>query len=100
MFEKIYKDFLANIDIPILHKKGVWMNKIEWCDIFSDNLRELMSEHGYNQAQLSEETGITQSTISGYLNKKIIPSATAVVNIAYVLDCAVEELIDFGDTIE
>ena len=76
------------------------MTKIEWAEIFSDNLREIMSEKGYNQEQLAEDSGISQSTISEYLNKKYIPSATAILNIAYALDCDIVDLVDFGDTVD
>ncbi len=76
------------------------MSEMEWISIFGDNLIDIMDEKGYTQEQLANETGLTQSTISKYINKKQMPSIKAVVNLAYALDCTTDELIEFGDTIE
>ena len=76
------------------------MSEMEWISIFGDNLIDIMDEKGYTQEQLANETGLTQSTISKYINKKQMPSIKAVVNLAYALDCTTDELIDFGDIIE
>ena len=90
---------MTYIGIPVKPYKGGIMDKLEWIDIFGDNLREIMFERRYSQERLAKETGISQSTISDYLNKKYVPSATAILNIAYVLDCPMEELVDFGDIV-
>lgn len=76
------------------------MSEMEWISIFGDNLIDIMDEKGYTQEQLANETGLTQSTISKYINKKQMPSIKAVVNLAYALDCTTDELIEFGDIIE
>ena len=76
------------------------MSEIEWISIFGDNLIDIMDEKGYTQEQLANETGLTQSTISKYINKKQMPSIKAIVNLAYALDCTTDELIEFGDIIE
>lgn len=76
------------------------MSEIEWISIFGDNLIDIMDEKGYTQEQLANATGLTQSTISKYINKKQMPSIKAVVNLAYALDCTTDELIEFGDIIE
>ena len=76
------------------------MSEMEWIGIFGDNLIDIMDEKGYTQEQLANETGLTQSTISKYINKKQMPSIKAVVNLAYALDCTTDELIEFGDAIE
>lgn len=73
---------------------------MEWISIFGDNLIDIMDEKGYTQEQLANETGLTQSTISKYINKKQMPSIKAIVNLAYALDCTTDELIEFGDIIE
>ena len=64
------------------------------------DLKKLRTEKGLTQEQLANETGLTQSTISKYINKKQMPSIKAVVNLAYALDCTTDELIEFGDAIE
>ena len=76
------------------------MCEMEWISIFGDNLIDIMDEKGYTQEQLANATGLTQSTISKYINKKQMPSIKAVINLAYALDCTTDELIEFGDIIE
>lgn len=76
------------------------MTELEWLDIFSDNLRDLMSERGYSQRQLADATGLSDTAISYYIHKQKVPGIRAIVNIAYELDCDVSDLIDFGDRIE
>lgn len=76
------------------------MSEMQWMNIFAGNLVDIMEERGYNQEQLAEATGISQASISRYIRKKQMPNVKAIVNIAYAMDCEVEELIDFGDTIE
>lgn len=76
------------------------MTETEWLDIFSNNLLELMRERGYSQGDLADDTGLSKMAISYYINKQRIPGIRAIINIAYILDCDVSELIDFGDRIE
>lgn len=75
------------------------MTEAEWLDIFSDNLIDMLNEQGYSQEELAYETNLSQSTISKYINKKQMPSLKAIINIAYALDCNIDELIDFGEKI-
>lgn len=76
------------------------MTEQEWLNIFSDNLREIMNERGYNQKDLAEDSGMSDMAISHYIRKERIPGIRAIINIAYTLDCDINELIDFGDRIE
>ena len=62
------------------------MSELEFMEIFAGNLQSLMYETGYNQAELAEETGLTQGTISKYLNARQMPSVKAIVNLVYVLN--------------
>lgn len=75
------------------------MTEVEWLDIFSANLIDMLNEQGYSQEKLAYETNLSQGTISKYINKKQMPSLKAIINIAYALDCSIDELIDFGDII-
>ena len=75
------------------------MTEAEWLDIFSDNLMDMLNEQGYSQEELAYETNLSQSTISKYINKKQMPSLKAIINIAYALDCSIDEFIDFGEKI-
>ena len=75
------------------------MSEVEWIDIFADNLAEMLMEARMTQRELADETGLSESTISRYLHKQAIPSLKAIVNIAYALDCSMDDLIDFGDMV-
>ena len=75
------------------------MTELEWMDIFGDNLRDILKEYGMTQRQLAEETGLTEATISNYINKRKIPSMRAIVNIANDLDISTDELINLDDRI-
>ena len=75
------------------------MTELEWMDIFGDNLRDILKEYGMTQRQLAEETGLTEATISSYINKRKIPSMRAIVNIANALDISTDDLINLDDRI-
>ena len=72
----------------------------EWKDIFGDNLVSLLRERRMTQVDLAIESGISASMISDYINKRSVPGLPAVINIAYALDVAVDELVDFEEPID
>lgn len=76
------------------------MTELEWAKIFSDKLKDLLDEWGMNQKELSEETGISESTISRCLRGECIPNIKTIVNICYALDCNPEDLMDFYEPIK
>ena len=76
------------------------MSELEWMDIFSNNLMDILIERGMTQRDLSDESLISESTISRYIHKQQMPSLRAIINIAYSLDIDVGELIDFGERID
>lgn len=76
------------------------MSEYEWLQTFGDNLRDLLIDAGMSQQELSDETGLSRSAISRYINKQKMPGLKAVINIAYALDCSLDDLIDFGDKIQ
>ena len=69
------------------------MSEVEFIDIFGDNLRDSMEMFGYNQQQLAEEARIAQSTLSRYLNKQMMPTIPALINLTFALDCEISDLI-------
>ena len=75
------------------------MTEIEWLNAFGDNLARLMYESRFTQKDLAEMSGLSEGTISKYLNKRQMPNVKAILNISYVLQCDVSELIDFGRAI-
>ena len=76
------------------------MSEVEWLKIFGDNLNELIGEKGVTQSELAEETGLSESSISYYMHKTKMPGVKAIINLAYALNCSIDELIDFGESIE
>ena len=73
------------------------MTELEWLEIFSTNLRELLEERGFTQRDLAIASRLSDSTISDYIHGQKIPSLRAIINIAYALEISIDELIDFGD---
>jgi DNA-binding Xre family transcriptional regulator len=67
----------------------------EWRIHFARTLMYKMEDRRIGQVELSEHTGISQSSISAYLNKKKSPSAHIVQRLARVLHCSVDDLTDF-----
>lgn len=76
------------------------MSELEWMDIFGDNLKSLLEEQWMSQQELADATGISKSTISRYINKQCMPSVAALVNIAYALNCEIDDILYFGDRLE
>lgn len=75
------------------------MTELEWMKIFGDNLKEMLDEANMTQRDLADDTGLTEATISRYINKQRMPTVRALVNIAYSLNCSFDELMDFGDRV-
>lgn len=73
--------------------KHYHISELELIDIFADNLRDIMNEVGINQRELAKEANLTRATISRYLNKQRIPDLRALINICYVLECELSDLI-------
>lgn len=75
------------------------MTELEWAKLFSDKLKRLLEEWGMTQKELSEETDLSESTISRCLSGKYIPTVRTIINIGRALGCDSEDLIDFYDKI-
>ena len=69
------------------------ISEVEFIDIFADNLQEVMKEVGITQAELADEAGINRSTISRYLNKQRLPDLVSLLNICFILECDVSDLV-------
>ena len=76
------------------------MSEFEWLDIFGDNLKSMLAGAGMTQNDLAIETGISKGAISSYINKQKTPTIKSIINIAYALDCSIDDLIDFGECIK
>lgn len=76
------------------------MTLTDWLENFSETLIELMEEHEMTQSELAKESGLSVGSINAYIRKQSMPGVKALVNIADALEIDVNELIDFGDTID
>ena len=76
------------------------MSQQEWLDIFGNNLANILEEEKISQKELSRLTGISESTISKYINKLQMPTVRAIINISYALDWSFEDILNYGDIIE
>lgn len=68
-----------------------------WKDNFSNGLLDRMNYHGYTQDSLAKEIGVSQKSVSKYLNKKAVPSAYALYRMTKVLRCTADDLVCFND---
>lgn len=75
------------------------MSEYEFIDIFADNLRDIMCEENISQSELAKRSLLDRTTVNRYLSKERMPSLKAVVNIAHVLNCSIEDLIPTYDLI-
>lgn len=77
------------------------MSEVQWMRIFAGNLRSMLKENRMTQRELAKATGISEGTISRYLNAQCMPSVNALVNIANEFPCTdICDLLYFGDKIE
>ena len=75
------------------------MKEIDFIDIFSDNLRSAMNYCNMTQRELADASGLDESVISRYLRGHVMPSTRCLVNIAYALDCHIEDLIQCDELV-
>lgn len=75
-------------------RKG--MSELEFINIFGDNLRDLMKEAGISQRELARDAGLSEGTVSAYLNKKKMVGVRALINICIVLDCELTDILPYG----
>ena len=68
------------------------MTEREWRKEFGRRLRNKMVAKGIGQAELADLVGLSQSTISCYLNGRSIPDVYTADKIARVLDCSIDDL--------
>lgn len=71
------------------------MSEMQWLQTFSDKLRVELKGCDMTQKQLSEETGISSSTINSYLQKQRMPSIISVLKICDALGVDVDSMTNF-----
>ena len=76
------------------------MSQQEWLDIFGNNLASILEEEKISQKELSRLTGLSESTISKYINKLQMPTVRAIINISYALDWSFEDMLNYGSILD
>ena len=76
------------------------MTELEWRRKFSDRLAFMMRRANMSRLELAESSGITKVAIGYYLTAQKTPGFKSIINLAYVLGCTIEDLIDFGEQIQ
>ena len=72
------------------------MSEFEWLSIFARNLIEQIDGARMTQRELAQLAGLSEATVSNYINRRQMPGVKALVNISYVLGCTLDDLMDFG----
>lgn len=70
------------------------MNDDDWKWQFSMRLLVQMQTARMTQEKMAEETGLSQATISNYMNGRRVPDAIALNKIVRALGCSVTDLTD------
>ena len=60
---------------------------------WNERIKELMKERNINQKQLAEQSGITEASVSRYLNGERTPRIDIVSNFARVFGISVDDII-------
>lgn len=77
------------------------MTEQQWLNIFGPMLWFKIQEAGYlTQEDFAEDIGVSPATLSKYLNKTQMPGVKTLINISYVLDIPLRELMDYGQMID
>lgn len=63
----------------------------------SEKITLLMQQNNYSQADIARRSGMTQSAISQFMNRKRVPNAFSLVRLAYALNVSVGSLLDGVD---
>lgn len=61
---------------------------------FSENVRNARESEGLSQEKFAERIGVIQQMISKYENGTKLPSISTLADIADVLDCSTDYLLD------
>jgi transcriptional regulator with XRE-family HTH domain len=78
---------------------GKAVMEAEWCKMFGEKLSWMLLDAQISQRQLALEIGVTEASISKYIHGTQIPGVKSLINIAKVLDCYVDDLINFDTMI-
>ena len=61
---------------------------------FSENVRQAREREGLSQEEFAEHIGVTQQMVSKYESGTKVPAVSTLVDIADVLNCSIDGLLD------
>ena len=64
--------------------------------LWNERVKELMKDKNINQKQLAEQSGITEASVSRYLNGERTPRIDIVSNFARVFGISVDDILSNG----
>ena len=70
------------------------MTEMEYMRFIGRNIKQLLDEYPMTQEELAEKIGVNKGTISRYINAERMPSVKNIVNIAYILECDITDIIE------
>lgn len=70
-------------------------DKKKWRMEFAIHLYRRMKILGFTQSDLAWESGISEGSITKYMNGQSLPTAYNLIRLAKVLDCTVDDLLYF-----
>ena len=73
------------------------MSEVEWLRNFGDELTKLMDYMNTEQEEMADILGMSQASISRFVNGLQMPDVRVVLKIAYELDWNIDDLVNFGD---
>ena len=103
--DRIVKLYMEDGSVNYFDLVGTWIfgvnkNRYERKEdkfkaLFSNMLKMKLQSKFITQSEFAQKIGVTQGTLSNYLNKKSIPSADVLFRIAEVLEMPVDAFADF-----
>lgn len=75
------------------------MSELEWLKRFGDALTDIMEYRNTCQEELADILGVSQATVSRYVNGLQMPSVATIITIANELGCDIDELVNFGSKV-
>ena len=62
--------------------------------VFQKNIKRLLIENDLNQAELAKKTGLSEATISRYINGSRLPAARVTSKLTKALNCSYNDLFE------
>lgn len=75
------------------------MSEVRWLKEFGKRLADLLEYTGTSRGELADILGVSQASISRYINGLQMPSVDTIVDIALELDSDIDDLVNFGESV-